>query len=111
MKEFLIENLANILTVIVFTAALVILFLRGKRGIVSEILFHLVTEAEKIYGSGKGQVKLAYVTERAYNSLPSVIRAFLTCDRLKELIENALAKAKLIWAKDAGIEEYLNKAV
>ena len=54
MKEFLIENLANILTVIVFTAALVILFLRGKRGIVSEILFHLVTEAEKIYGSGKG---------------------------------------------------------
>lgn len=109
MKEFLIDNWANILTVIVFLTGGVVLSLRGKRGIVSQILFHLVTEAEKIYGSGKGQVKLAYVTEKAYNALPSVVRAFLTCERLKELIESALAKAKLVWAKDAGIEEYLNK--
>ena len=110
MKEFLIDNWANILTVIVFITGAVMLSLRGKRGIVSEILFHLVTEAEKIYGSGTGQMKLAYVTERAYNSLPSIVRAFITCERLKELIESALARAKLAWARDAGIGEYLNKA-
>lgn len=109
MIEFIINNWADILVVVVFVGVLAFLLFRGKKRIVAKILYALVTEAEKTYGSGTGSVKLAYVMEKAYNALPGVIRAFLTYDSMKELIEHALEDAKIKWSKEAGVEAYLNK--
>lgn len=103
MTEFFIKNYIDIIVVVVFAATMIALTLRGKRTLVYKILYYLVTEAERLYGSGSGALKLAYVVERAYGILPPVIKAFITYERLAEMIEKALAEAKLAWAREAGI--------
>ena len=109
MKEFIMSNWASLLVILAFVAVLVILAIRGKKEIVAKILFALVTEAEKIYGSGTGYIKFAYVVEKAYSYLPAILKVFITYERLKTMIEDALAAAKIKWAEEAGISNYLLK--
>ena len=109
MKEFFISNWASLLVILVFVATLVILAIRGKKDIVAKILYALVTEAEKIYGGGTGSVKFAYVVEKAYSYLPAILKVFITYERLKTMIEDALAAAKIKWAEEAGISDYLKE--
>ena len=109
MKEFFMSNWASLLVILVFVATLVILAIRGKKDIVAKILYALVTEAEKIYGGGTGSVKFAYVVEKAYSYLPAILKVFITYERLKQMIEDALAAAKIKWAEEAGISDYLKE--
>ena len=109
MKEFLMSNWASILVILAFVAVLVYLAVRGKKDIVAKILYALVTEAEKTYGSGTGSVKFAYVVEKAYSYLPAILKVFITYERLKQMIEDALAAAKIKWAEEAGISDYLKE--
>lgn len=109
MKEFFISNWTSIAVILVFVAVLVILTIRGKKDIIAKILFALVTEAEKIYGGGTGSVKFAYVVEKAYSYLPAIVKVFITYERLKQMIENALTAAKIKWAEEAGISDYLKE--
>ena len=109
MKEFLMSNWASLLVILAFVAVLVYLAVRGKKDIVAKILYALVTEAEKIYGSGTGSVKFAYVVEKAYSYLPAILKVFITYERLKQMIEDALAAAKIKWAEEAGISHYLKE--
>lgn len=109
MKEFLMSNWASLVVILTFVAVLVYLAVRGKKDIVAKILYALVTEAEKIYGNGTGSVKFAYVVEKAYSYLPAVLKVFITYERLKQMIEDALAAAKIKWAEEAGISDYLKE--
>ena len=109
MKEFFMSNWASLLVILVFVTTLVILAIRGKKDIVAKILYALVTEAEKIYGGGTGSVKFAYVVEKAYSYLPAILKVFITYERLKTIIEDALAAAKIKWAEEAGISDYLKE--
>ena len=109
MKEFFMSNWASLLVILVFVVTLVILAIRGKKDIVAKILYALVTEAEKIYGGGTGSVKFAYVVEKAYSYLPAILKVFITYERLKTMIEDALAAAKIKWAEEAGISDYLKE--
>jgi len=109
MKEFFMSNWASLLVILVFVTTLVILAIRGKKDIVAKILYALVTEAEKIYGNGTGSVKFAYVVEKAYSYLPAILKVFITYERLKTMIEDALAAAKIKWAEEAGISDYLKE--
>lgn len=109
MKEFLMSNWASLLVILAFVAVLVYLAVRGKKDIVAKILYALVTEAEKIYGSGTGSVKFAYVVEKAYSYLPAILKVFITYERLKQMIEDALAAAKIKWAEEARISDYLKE--
>ena len=109
MKEFFMSNWASLLVILVFVTTLVILAIRGKKDIVAKILYALVTEAEKIYGGGTGSVKFAYVVEKAYSYLPAILKVFITYERLKTMIKDALAAAKIKWAEEAGISDYLKE--
>ena len=109
MKEFLMSNWASLLVILAFVAVLIYLAVRGKKDIVAKILYALVTEAEKTYGSGTGSVKFAYVVEKAYSYLPAILKVFITYERLKQMIEDALAAAKIKWAEEAGISDYLKE--
>ena len=109
MKEFFMSNWASLLVILVFVFVLVILAIRGKKDIIAKILYALVTEAEKIYGGGTGSVKFAYVVEKAYTYLPAILKVFITYERLKLMIEDALAAAKIKWAEEAGISDYLKE--
>ena len=109
MKEFFMSNWASLLVILVFVFVLVIIAIRGKKDIIAKILYALVTEAEKIYGGGTGSVKFAYVVEKAYTYLPAILKVFITYERLKLMIEDALAAAKIKWAEEAGISDYLKE--
>ena len=61
MLEFITNHWQSIVVIIVFAVVIIYLMLRGKKDIVAKMLYALVTEAEKIYGSGTGSVKFAYV--------------------------------------------------
>lgn len=108
MFELIITHWPSILVVLAFIALIIFLTVRGKKDIVSKMLYSLVTEAEKIYGSGTGSVKFAYVIEKAYNALPPILKLFITYERLKIMIENTLTVAKAKWAEEAGVTEYLS---
>lgn len=109
MKEFIITNWASLLVLLIFIITIIILLLRGKKDIAAKIIYSLVTEAEKIYGSGTGSVKFAYVVEKAYSYMPAILKLFITYEGLKKLIEKVLAEAKVKWAEEAGIENYIKQ--
>jgi hypothetical protein len=86
-------------------AAVIFLAARGKKDIVFKMLYAIVDEAEKQFGSGTGKVKFAYVIEKVYGKLPSIIKVFITYKTLEKWIEKALAEMKEYWAEKAGITE------
>jgi hypothetical protein len=109
MLEFLANYWSSVLVVLIFVAIFIYFAVRGKKEIVYKMLYALVTEAERVYGSGTGSVKFAYVLEKIYSAMPAILKPFITYDRLKALIEKALEEAKIKWAQEAGIENYLKQ--
>lgn len=108
MIDFIMNYWDSILVVVAFVAIIVVLALRGKKKIIFEILYSLVTEAEKLYGSGTGDLKFSYVMEKIYGVLPSIFKVFVTYDALERWIEKALIEAKEYWAKQADIADNTN---
>lgn len=109
MKEFIITHWASLLVLLAVIITIIILLLRGKKDIAAKIIYSLVTEAEKIYGGGTGSVKFAYVVEKAYSYMPTILKLFITYEGLKKLIEKVLTEAKVKWAEEAGIVNYIKQ--
>ena len=107
---FLSENWGLLLlasfALIMITVAVADAF-RGNKSMIMHMLYALVTEAEKQYGSGTGALKLAAVIDKIYPKLPPVIRAFITDDMLIGWVEDALAAAKTEWEKNLRVSEYI----
>ena len=110
MLEFLAHNWDSLLVILVFIGLIIFFAVKGKKKIVYKMLYALVTEAEKIYGSGTGSVKFAYVVEKVYSYMPAILKIFITSEALRDMIERALEEAKIAWGKEAGIEYYLTEA-
>ncbi len=109
MIDFLLSNWDSVLVVVVLVAVLVFLSYKGKRGLVDEIIYRVVTELEREYASGTGNLKLAAAIETIYPKLPAVIRVFTTTERLKTWIEKGLSEAKEKWAKNSALTNYINE--
>ena len=96
--------------VIVATAALVFAIFKGNKSVVMSMLFSLVTDAEKNFGSGPGALKLASVITEIYPKLPTVIKTFISAQTLQKWVEDALAMAKKKWEDNANIKAYIEDA-
>lgn len=96
--------------VIVATAALVFSIFKGNKSVVMSMLFSLVTDAEKNFGSGTGALKLASVITEIYPKLPTVIKTFISAQTLQKWVEDALAMAKKKWEDNANIKAYIEDA-
>ena len=94
MTEFIATYWDSILVVLAFLALIVFLALRGKKDIIHKMLYALCDEAEKLYGSGTGKLKFAYVMEKAYAMMPAILKVFITYDVFEKWIEEALTKLK-----------------
>ena len=110
MLEFLAHNWDSLLVILIFVGLIIFFAVKGKKKIVYKLLYALVTEAEKICGSGTGSVKFAYVVEKVYSYMPAILKIFITYEALRDMIERALEEAKIAWGKEAGIEYYLTEA-
>lgn len=99
MLEFFTTHWASLLVVLAFAAVCIILCRRGATPYVKQMLFYLVTEAERHFGGGTGELKYAAVTTWIYEKLPAVVRFFFTAKQIDKLIEEAVNE----------MQEYLSK--
>lgn len=105
--EFITAYWDSVLLIVCSCVALGILYFRGQKKIVYKILYALITEAEKQYGGGTGELKQAYVIEKIYNVLPAVLKSVISAERLGKWVDDALVKAKAKWGENSSVSEYI----
>ena len=107
IANLFVQHWDSILIVALFLFVIAFLIYRGDKGILDQIIYRVVTELEREYGSGTGNLKLAAAIDILYPNLPRVIQLFATAERIQEWIEDGLAAAKDKWAKNPALAEYV----
>lgn len=105
---FLAKNWDSVLVVVAFLAVVVVLIKRGETKILKQILFNLVTQAEKQFGSGTGSLKYAAVTDWIYQRIPAVLKLLFTSSDIEKMIEAALEEAKKAWGANENLKGYID---
>ena len=104
---FLAKNWDSVLVVVAFLALVVVLIKRGETKILKQILFNLVTQAEKQFGSGTGSLKYAAVADWIYQRIPAVLKLLFTSGDIEKMIEAALEEAKKAWGANENLKGYI----
>ena len=104
---FLAKNWDSVLVVVAFLALVVVLIKRGETKILKQILFNLVTQAEKQFGSGTGSLKYAAVADWIYQRIPAVLKLLFTSSDIEKMIEGALEEAKKAWGANENLKGYI----
>lgn len=105
---FLAKNWDSVLVVVAFLALVVALIKRGETKILKQILFNLVTQAEKQFGSGTGSLKYAAVADWIYQRIPAVLKLLFTSSDIEKTIEAALEEAKKAWGANENLKGYID---
>ena len=105
---FLAKNWDSVLVVVAFLAVVVVLIKRGETKILQQILFNLVTQAEKQFGSGTGSLKYAAVADWIYQRIPAVLKLLFTSSDIEKMIEAALEEAKKAWGANENLKGYID---
>lgn len=105
---FLAKNWDSVLVVVAFLALVVVLIKRGETKILKQILFNLVTQAEKQFGSGTGSLKYAAVADWIYQRIPAVLKLLFTSNDIEKMIEDVLEEAKKAWGANENLKGYID---
>ena len=105
---FLAKNWDSVLVVVAFLAVVVVLIKRGETKILKQILFNLVTQAEKQFGSGTCSLKYAAVADWIYQRIPAVLKLLFTSSDIEKMIEAALEEAKKAWGANENLKGYID---
>ena len=105
---FLAKNWDSVLVIVAFLAVVVVLIKRGETKILKQILFNLVTQAEKQFGSGTGSLKYAAVADWIYQRIPAVLKLLFTSSDIEKMIEAALDEAKKAWGANENLKGYID---
>lgn len=108
---FLAKNWDSVLVVVAFLALVVVLIKRGETKILKQILFNLVTQAEKQFGSGTGSLKYAAVADWIYQRIPAVLKLLFTSSDIEKMIEAALEEAKKAWGANENLKGYIDTPI
>ena len=106
--NFLLSYWDSVLVILLLIAGVLFLVKRGETKILENILYSLVTQAEKEFGDGTGSLKYAAVVDWIYQRIPAVLKLIFTEKNLNAMIEDALAKAKEQWAKNNNLQGYID---
>ena len=106
--QFLAANWDSVLVVLAFLVLVVVLIKRGETKILKQILFNLVTQAEKQFGSGTGSLKYAAVADWIYQRIPAVLKLLFTSSDIEKMIEAALEEAKKAWGANENLKGYID---
>lgn len=101
--NFLVANWDSVLVVIGFIVLLVVLIKRGETKILNNILYRLVTQAEREFGAGTGELKYAAVSDWIYERMPAILKFLFTSKDIDKMIEAALEAAKEKWEKNENL--------
>lgn len=103
--KFWVENWDSLLVVAVFCLICIALVKRGQTKTLKTILFNLVTQAEREFGSGTGKLKFAAVSDWVYQRLPLILKILFTQEDIDAMIESALEEAKKQWGENKNLQE------
>lgn len=105
--NFLIANWDSVLVVVAFLVLIVVLIKRGETKVLKKILFNLVTQAEKQFGSGTGELKFAAVADWIYQRIPAILKLLFTEKDIAAMIEAVLEEAKKAWGSNENLKCYI----
>ena len=105
---FIAKNWDSVLVFVAILALVVALIKRGETKILKQILFNLVTQAEKQFGSGTGSLKYAAVADWIYQRIPAVLKLLFTSSDIEKMIEAALEEAKKAWGANENLKGYID---
>ena len=105
--NFVLANWDSILAVAAIVAVAIVCLIKQEKSIIFKMLYAMVTEAEKKYGDGTGELKLASVISAVYDKLPAVIKTVLPVKTLERWVEEVLVSAKEKWKANANIATYI----
>lgn len=105
--QFLAANWDSVLVVLAFLMLVVVLIKRGQTKTLKQILFNLVTQAEKQFGGGTGDMKFAAVADWIYQRIPAVLKLLFTEKDIANMIEAALEEAKKAWGTNENLKVYV----
>lgn len=105
--ELFLQHWVSILVVIALIVIVIVLLKRGEIKILEKILFALVCQAEKQFGTGTGELKYATVADWIYQRIPGILKIFFTSKDISKMIESALEKAKEAWGENDDIKDYI----
>lgn len=105
--KFLVANWDSVLVVVGFLALVAVLIKRGETKILKNILFKLVTQAEREFGNGTGTLKYAAVSDWLYQRMPAVLKFLFTEKDIDSMIETVLAEAKAKWGTNDNVKQYI----
>lgn len=94
MNNLIIQYWDSFLAVAIFIIVVLLMIKRGATKQVKEMLFYLVTEAEKSFGGGTGALKYAAVTTWLYERLPAIVKFLFTAKQIDKMIEQAVKDMK-----------------
>jgi len=94
IKTFIMLNVIEVAGTVLVCLIALLLYKRGKTDFVRRIILALVTEAEKRYGTGTGELKYNHVVERIYEVLPWIIRILYSKEQVDKMIEDAVEYLK-----------------
>lgn len=109
MIAFLQQNYKDILIVVLFITSMLALYKNGKRDTVKKIILSLVVQAEKNLGSGTGELKFAYVTEKVYYLLPNIVKFLFTKKEIDGYIEEAVQTLKRLLSSGVNLDGYADE--
>lgn len=112
--NFIIENWYMILIAAIIVAVAVymvkVFFQMPRKDQIAKIqewLLYAVTQAEKEFGSGTGQLKLRYVYDSFIARFPSVAK-IITFEAFSLLVDNALEKFNSILSSNVQLQNYIS---
>ena len=105
--QFIAANWDSALVVLAFLVLIVVLIKRGETKILKQILFNLVTQAEKQFGSGTGTLKYAAVADWIYQRIPAILKLLFSAKDIEKMIESVLEEAKQALGANENLKEYI----
>ena len=105
--NFVLDNWDSILAVLVIIVGSIFALVKQEKAIIFKMLYALVTEAEKNYGAGTGELKLASVISSVYGKLPAIVTAVIPVKTLEKWVNEALEIAKQKWASNSNVANYI----
>lgn len=106
LLNFILENWDSILGALAIIIVAVLAVVKQEKVVIFKMLYALVTEAEKQYGSGTGELKLSSVIAQIYEKAPAAVKV-IPVSTLQGWVEEALEMAKEKWAKNTNVATYI----
>jgi len=95
LQALILAYWTDALLIIFIALVLAILYKRGKKDLVKDIIYSLVVKAEKELGSTTGSAKYSQVISELYEKLPFILRLFFTKTELNKYIEDSVKWLKI----------------